>query len=118
MNIPDDIQKRVADEFARRYPEFHTSPHNAKVLRETVEQCTDAGANFSVDLISSCNHHLQAAGALQQEEPKVAELSWEEKVRQKDIADTAKYADNMDDRQLESRLRGAGMYVPRTSTMY
>ena len=69
-DIPDHIQTAVANEFAKRYPEFYGSPQNAKVLSETVEKYTEQGYPFAVDTLAAAYHHLEAVGALEYPERK------------------------------------------------
>src|SRR5215831_60275 len=112
MEIPDHIQTAVANEFAKRYPEFYGSPQNAKVLSELTEKYTDAGYPFAIDTLASAYHQLRAAGALEQPEEEVIEVSGEEWTRKHQIETLAINESRMSDWELERNLRSAGIYVP------
>ena|SRR5215831_940637 len=111
MNVPDDVQERVGNEFIRRYPEFYASANNAKLLSETVTKMTDAGSSFSVDTLASAYHHLQALGALQEPEQEIVEMTDEERARHHHIDTLARNAEIYSDFELEKNLRSAGIYV-------
>jgi hypothetical protein len=115
MNVPDDVQERVANEFVRRYGEFYRSPQNCKLLSDTVDKMTESGQRYSVDTVANAYHHLLASGALQQEEPEVAELSLDQQAHQKYVAELAKNVDGMTDDHLARVLQGLGVWVPKTN---